>query len=348
MRVLPGYSLPMKMTVLSDGGWGTALALTLRGNGHDVRLWGPFPDYLAEIRSRHENVRFLPGVPLPAELVIEADLARAVADAGLVVLAAPAQYLRGLLDKLRPVMPAGALYVSVAKGIEVGSLLRMSELVRDRLGDAVRLTILSGPSHAEEVARQVPTAVVAASAVPADAVLAQTAFMNATFRVYTSDDVTGVELGGALKNVLALAAGMCDGLELGDNSKAALMTRGLAEMARLGKALGGRPETFFGLSGVGDLIVTCASRHSRNRRVGEALGRGQSLAEIERDLGGMVAEGVPTAASAQALARRTGAETPLIDAVHAVLYEGKAPQAAARDLMMRTAKPEIPPGFLAG
>jgi len=337
----------MNVAVLSEGGWGTALALTLLENGHATRLWGPFPDYLDEIRRRRENPRFLPGVPLPESLAIEADLARAVAGAALVVLAAPAQYQRSLLDRLRPVMPAGALCVSVAKGIEVGSLLRMSELVRDRLGP-VRLAVLSGPSHAEEVARRVPTAVVAAAHDAADAQAAQGAFMNAAFRVYTADDVTGVELGGALKNVLALAAGMCDGLGLGDNSKAALMTRGLAEMARLGKALGGRPETFFGLSGVGDLIVTCASRHSRNRRVGEALGRGQTLADITRDLGGMVAEGVPTAASAHALARRAGADTPLIDAVHAVLYEGREPRAAARDLMTRAAKPEIPPGFLAG
>jgi glycerol-3-phosphate dehydrogenase (NAD(P)+) len=230
--------------------------------------------------------------------------------------------------------------VNVAKGIEVGSLLRMSELVRELLAPR-RYAALSGPSHAEEVARRIPTAVVVAATDAAVAQAAQMAFMNAVFRVYTSDDVVGVELGGALKNVLALAAGVCDGMGFGDNTKAALMTRGIVEMARLGAALGGRPETFNGLSGIGDLIVTCTSRHSRNRHVGEELGRGRRLDDIVRAMGGQVAEGVTTAESAYRLARRVGAETPIIDQVHAALYEGRDPRQAVRELMSREAKPEM-------
>jgi glycerol-3-phosphate dehydrogenase (NAD(P)+) len=218
----------------------------------------------------------------------------------------------------------------------------MSELVAEILGD-VRYAILSGPSHAEEVARKVPTAVMTASRDPEAARTVQRVFMNPYLRIYTSDDVLGAELGGALKNVLALAAGILDGMGMGDNTKAALMTRGIVEMARLGQALGGRAETFSGLSGIGDLIVTCTSRHSRNRHVGEELGRGRKLAEIQREMGLVVAEGVKTASSAYDLARRVGVETPIIDAVHATLYEDKDPRQALRDLMLRDAKQEIRP-----
>lgn len=331
----------MVIAVLSDGGWGTALALTLLKNGHRVRLWGPFPDYVEELRRRRENSRFLPGVPLPPELALETGLAAATADAELIVLAAPAQYARSLLEKLRQTaLPPDPLFVNVAKGIEVGTLLRMSELTEAVLGPR-RYAVLSGPSHAEEVARQVPTAVVTASTDDAAARAVQAAFMNPRFRVYTSSDVIGVELGGALKNVLALAAGVCDGMGFGDNTKAALMTRGIAEMARLGAALGGRPETFSGLSGIGDLIVTCTSRHSRNRHVGEELGRGRPLEDILREMGGQVAEGVTTARSAFQLARRAGVETPIIDQVYAALYDGRDPRQAVRELMTREGKPEM-------
>jgi glycerol-3-phosphate dehydrogenase (NAD(P)+) len=331
----------MIVAVLSDGGWGTALALTLLDSGHAVTLWGPFPEYVEELRRRRENVRFLPGVPLPASLRLEADLATAVADAELIVLAAPAQYARSLLDGLRRVaLPPDPLFVNVAKGIEVGSLLRMSELAQEVLAPR-RYAVLSGPSHAEEVARRIPTAVVAAAVDEGVARLVQAAFMSGVFRVYTSTDVVGVELGGALKNVLALAAGVCDGMGFGDNTKAALMTRGIAEMARLGAALGGRPETFSGLSGIGDLIVTCTSRHSRNRHVGEELGRGRRLEDILRDLGGQVAEGVTTVRSAFRLARRVDAETPIIDQVHAALYDGRDPRQAVRELMAREGKAEM-------
>jgi glycerol-3-phosphate dehydrogenase (NAD(P)+) len=339
----------MKVTVLSDGAWGTSLALVLLRNGHDVHLWGPFPEYVLEMRRQRENARFLPGVPLPAELSLETDLAAATRDADLLLLAAPAQYARGLCRQLAAcgAIGADALLVNVAKGIEVGSLKRMSELVAEVLGPRA-YAVLSGPSYASEVARGVPTAVVAAAGEPAVAARVQQAFLNETFRVYTSADVIGVELGGALKNVLALAAGMCDGLGFGDNSKAALMTRGIVEMARLGKALGGRPETFFGLSGVGDLIVTCAGRHSRNRHVGQELGKGRALADVQAELGLAVAEGVPTAESAWRLAAAAGIDTPIINEVHATLYEGKNPRCAVRDLMSREAKPELPEDFLHG
>ena len=330
----------MKIAVLSDGGWGTALAVLLCGNGHDVRLWGPFPDYLAEMAQTRKNPRFLAGITLPDSLTVEPDLANAAAECEILVLAAPAQYTRGLLNKLKALrLPQATILVSVAKGIEVTTGKRMSEIAGEILGGA-RFTVLSGPSHAEEVARGIPTAVVVASTDVAAAEKVRDAFMNPVFRVYTSDDVVGVELGGALKNVLALAAGVCDGMGFGDNTKAALMTRGVVELARLGKALGGRAETFSGLSGIGDLIVTCTSRHSRNRHVGEELGKGRKLAEIQQEMGMVVAEGVPTAESSFRLAQQAGVETPIINEIHAALYEGKDPRIAMRDLMTRQAKAE--------
>jgi glycerol-3-phosphate dehydrogenase (NAD(P)+) len=330
----------MRIGVLSDGAWGTALAITLVENGHQVAQWGPFPDYLFEMRERRENARYLPGPRLPAALRLDPDLAAVAHGAELLVLALPAQYLRGLLVRLDKLgLPQDVTYLNVAKGIEVGSLKRMGELVEDILGP-VRYAVLSGPSHAEEVARGVPTAVVAASCEPGLAAQVQSAFMSPRFRVYTSDDAIGVELGGALKNVHALAAGVCDGMDFGDNTKAALMTRSIAEMARLGQALGGRPETFSGLSGIGDLIVTCGSRHSRNRHVGQELGRGLKLEAIQAGLGGRVAEGVPTAKSAYDLARRRNVATPIVDEVYAVLYQDKDPRQAVTELMTREAKPE--------
>ncbi len=332
----------MKITVLSDGGWGTALASVLCDNRHEVTLWGPFPDYIEEMRRTRRNERFLKGVELPAALALDSDLAEACAGAGLVVLAAPSQFMRSLLTRLRQVTRAPDLiYLNVAKGIETDSCKRMSELVAEILGN-VRYAILSGPSHAEEVARRLPTAVMTASADERAARTVQETFMNEYLRVYTSDDVIGAELGGSLKNVLALAAGVLDGMELGDNTKAALMTRGIAEMARLGQALGGRAETFSGLSGIGDLIVTCSSRHSRNRHVGEELGRGRKLEDIQKEMGLVIAEGVKTADSAYKLARRTGISTPIIDEVYQSLYAGKDPRQAVRDLMMRDPKPELP------
>ena len=330
----------MKITVLSDGAWGTALALNLLWNHHDVTLWGPFPDYLAEMERTRSNHRFLPGVQLPESLRFEADMAAAVRDSSLLLLATPTQYLRGVLNTLKPHFdPERQILVNVAKGIEVDSWLRISEIVKSILGET-RYTVLSGPSHAEEVSRRVPTAVVAASGNPTDAEAVQKIFINENFRVYTSGDVVGVELGGALKNVMAIAAGIIDGMKLGDNPKAAMMTRGIAEMGRLGETLGGRAATFSGLSGIGDLIVTCTSGHSRNRHVGEELGRGRQLPEILQSMGMVVAEGVTTARGAFALARKAGAETPIIDEIHAILYEKRDVPSAIRNLMCRSAKAE--------
>ncbi len=330
----------MKIAVLSDGAWGTALALVLIQNGHQVTQWGPFPDYLETMHREGENRRFLPGVKLAPELRHCAVLAEAVADAELILLATPTQYLRQVLQQFKPCFqPARQLLLNVAKGIENHTFLRISEMVEQELG-AGTYVVLSGPSHAEEVARRVPTAVVAASRVPEAAQRVQQLFSNEVFRVYTSSDVVGVELGGALKNVMALAAGINDGMKLGDNPKAALMTRGIAEMARLGEALGGARQTFSGLSGIGDLIVTCTSGHSRNRHVGEELGRGKKLPEILEAMGLVVAEGVPTTLGAYALARLSGVETPIIDQIHAVLFEQKDPARAIRELMTRSVKPE--------
>jgi len=336
----PPPSPPRRVAVLGDGAWGTAVALVLVGNGHRTALWGPFPDYLGELRARRENTRFLPGVALPEGLRMEADMGAAVADAELLVLASPAQYLRGTLATLRPHHDARRhRLVNLAKGIEVATRQRMGQVCQEVLGPC-RYAVLSGPSHAEEVARHKPTAVVVAAKSMEDAEFAQAALMGEAFRVYTSDDVVGAELGGSLKNVFAIAAGIVDGMGLGDNPKAALMTRGIAEMARLGAALGGRPETFSGLSGIGDLIVTCCSGHSRNRHVGEELGRGKALAGILAAMGMAVAEGVHTAKAAHALAEAAGVDAPIIREIHAVLHQGKPPREALRDLMARPARPE--------
>ena len=329
----------MKISVLGDGAWGTALAMVLVGNGHDVTVWGAFPDYLEQMTKERVNSRFLKGVLLPDALKFEGDMAKA-AEADFLLTATPTQYLRGVLKTLKPYFePERHAIINVAKGIENETLLTIDEMCKDILGDC-RFCVLCGPSHAEEVSRHVPTAVVAASDDPALAEAVSNLFMNDTFRVYTSDDPVGVELGGALKNVIAVAAGIIDGMGLGDNPKAALLTRGIAEMSRLGSALGGKPATFAGLSGVGDLIVTCTSGHSRNRYVGEQIGKGRSLPDIQAEMGMVCAEGTKTAISAKALAAKCGVETPLINAVYATLYEDKSPEIAVRELMTRKAKSE--------
>ena len=330
----------MKVTVFGDGAWGTALAMNLVYNQHDTALWGAFPDYLERMRSERANPKFLPGVKLPEELTLLPDLAEAVRRSELIVLATPTQFLRPVLRRMKPYFSPQVPVVNVAKGIEKDTWLRISQIVAQELGDQVRMVELSGPSHAEEVSRQVPTAVVSASREAAAAELVQQVMMNDRFRVYTSDDVIGVELGGALKNVMAIAAGIIDGMHLGDNPKAALMTRGVLEMGRLGQALGGKSATFNGLSGIGDLIVTCTSGHSRNRHVGEELGRGRRLADILQEMGMVVAEGVPTTLGAYTLARRANVETPVIDEIYAVLYQDRPVKTAIHNLMSRAAKPE--------
>ncbi|HUJ10613.1 MAG TPA: NAD(P)H-dependent glycerol-3-phosphate dehydrogenase [Verrucomicrobiae bacterium] len=331
----------MNVAVIGTGGWGTALALLLQSNGNQVILWGRLQDEVEPILAARENQAFLPGVKIPREIVVTLDAKAALRKAELVVLAVPSHGMRSICRDLQPFLPADVLLVSVAKGIENESGARMSEVIADVLRTG-RVIVLSGPSHAEEVGRGIPTAVVVASKETRHATLVQRAFMNERFRVYTHDDVIGVELGGALKNVIAIAAGVCDGIGFGDNTKAALCTRGLAEMGRLAAALGARRETLFGLSGVGDLIVTAFSKLSRNRRFGERLGKGETPEQITASTQ-MVAEGVKTARAAWFLAQRHGVDVPITREVYALLYEGKSPRQTVRDLMMRDAKPEFGP-----
>ena len=330
----------MKIAVLSDGAWATAIALLLVANKHTITLWGPFPDHIEEMRKTGRNDRFLKGHNLPPELELSDSMSRVIDGVDVIVLASPTQFARKTIERLSSVgYRDDQVLVNVAKGVEVNSLKRVSEICTEVLG-ANKYCVLSGPSHAEEVARGVPTAVVAASSISALSKQIQNVFMNDVFRVYTSDDVIGVELGGALKNVFAIAAGSCDGMGLGDNSKAALITRGVAEMARLGRALGGKEETFSGLSGLGDMIVTCSSQHSRNRHVGEELGKGKSLDSIVKDMGMVVAEGITTAQSAHALAKLNCVDTPIINEIYAALYQGKDLRLGVRHLMTRKAKSE--------
>jgi glycerol-3-phosphate dehydrogenase (NAD(P)+) len=329
----------MNITVMGTGGWGTALAVLLRGNGHKVALWGRLKEEVEPMIAAGENEAFLPGVKIPKDIVVTLDTEAALRNTELVVLAVPSHGMRPICENLRSVLSPGVPLVSVAKGIENESGARMSEVIGDVLRTD-RIIVLSGPSHAEEVGRGIPTAVVVASNDAQRAALVQQAFMNDRFRIYTHNDVIGVELGGALKNVIAIAAGVCDGIGFGDNTKAALCTRGLAEMGRLATALGARRETLFGLSGVGDLVVTAFSKHSRNRRFGERLGKGESTEQIAASTQ-MVAEGVKTAKAAWHLAQRHGVEVPITREVCAILYEGKSPKQAVRDLMTRDAKPEF-------
>lgn len=328
----------MHVTVIGDGGWGTALALVLHRNGHQVTLWGPFADYLDEVRRTGENRKFLPGVKLPAALRWTADRAEAVAGAEVIVLAMPSRFYKQVLASFAPLVTGNPRVVSVSKGLDKETHRRLSEVAEEVLGRRP-VAALSGPSHAEEVARGIPTAVAIACADHAVAEALQQVFNNPTFRIYTTDDVVGVELGGALKNVIAVAAGISDGIGFGDNSKAALITRGLAEMTRLGVARGAHPETFAGLSGLGDLIVTCASKLSRNRGVGERLGRGEKLDAI---MAGMeqVAEGIWTCRAALDLARELGVDVPITEQVVAVVHDGVEPAVAVQNLMARDPKRE--------
>ncbi|MEN8255626.1 MAG: NAD(P)H-dependent glycerol-3-phosphate dehydrogenase, partial [Verrucomicrobiota bacterium] len=322
----------MKTAVIGDGGWGTALAMVLDRNGHDVVVWGPFPEYLDEIRTSGENKTYLPGVSIPGGIQWTSDHAEAVKDAGLVVLVVPSRFYKPVVEAFKTLVPENALVVSATKGLDEETHERMSEVAEHLLGRPV--AVLSGPSHAEEVARGVPCAVTIAADDHDMAEQIQQLFVNETFRVYTLDDVVGVELGGALKNVIAVAAGIGDGMGFGDNSKAALMTRGLAEITRLGVALGAKPETFSGLSGIGDLMVTCMSKHSRNRGVGERLGKGETLEEIMASMK-MVAEGVWNCQAAKKLAEQHGIPVPITEQVNAVVHEGKDPRQAVMDLMTR-------------
>ncbi len=327
----------MNIAVLGSGGWGTALALLLLKNGHQVTLWSYLKTESDTLKEKGENP-VLPGVPLPDELELTADLDCAKGRE-MVVLATPSFAVRSTASKVAPILDEGTVIVSVSKGIEESSSLTLTQVIAQATQDRFPIAALSGPSHAEEVARQIPTSVVVAAKDRAVAEKVQDVFMNPVFRVYTTDDVVGVELGAALKNIIALCAGICDGLGFGDNTKAALMTRGLSEMARLGEAMGGRRETFSGLAGVGDLMVTCTSEHSRNRRCGVLIGQGHLPQQAVREVG-MVVEGYYAAAAAKALADKVGIDMPISQAVWRVLYRGKDPARAAMELMTREKKPE--------
>lgn len=322
------------------GSWGTTLAVHLADLGHDVLLWAHGAEQRQRLRGERVNNLYLPGVHLPPRINVVSEVTD-VSSADVVVIATPTQFVRDTLAPLEPGMLSESIVVSVSKGIEKGSLLRISELIETTHGvDPDRFVALSGPSHAEEVAQHIPTLVVAAGGSIKSAEQVQDLFTADSFRVYRSSDLVGVELGGALKNVIALCAGIIDGLDYGDNTKAALITRGLAEITRLGVALGADSQTFSGLSGLGDLVVTCTSRHSRNRHVGEQIGRGRRLSEIVAELK-MVAEGVTTTESAYHLAAKYGVETPIINEVYQVLFEEKDAREATYSLMTRQTKHEI-------
>lgn len=327
-----------KISIIGAGGWGTALAVLLAEHRGQVLLWGHNPQVVEELVSKRTNTAYLPGVRLPPNVYATGDLAETL-NAGLMLFVTPSKAAREVASRIASLGPKeGQVVVSCTKGIEHDS----GKLMGDVIGEVIpkcRIAVLSGPNHAEEVAQKVPAAGVIGSRHADLLEPLQKVFSLPSFRAYTSDDVTGIQLGGSLKNVFAIAAGASDGFNMGDNAKAALVTRSLAEMMRLGVALGGRRDTFFGLSGVGDLMVTCFSRHSRNRKVGERLGRGDTPEEIQASMQ-MVAEGIPTALSAWQCAQRLGIEAPITAQIHAVLYEKKAPHEAMWELLGRPPKAE--------
>jgi glycerol-3-phosphate dehydrogenase (NAD(P)+) len=335
-----------RIAIIGAGAWGTGLAVVLgRRGGHQVRLWAHEKEVRESVSSRHVNELFLPGQQIPDSVSPTGSFEEALREADIVVSVMPSQHCRHLFQQMRPQLKPGMLFVSATKGLEERTLLRMTEVIAEVVasesGFSPRIGALSGPSFAREVARGDPTAITVASQDAALAEIVQREFSDPRFRVYTNDDVTGVELGGALKNVIAIAAGVCDGLGLGHNTVAALITRGLAEMTRLAVACGGRPETMAGLAGLGDLVLTCTGGLSRNRSVGVELGRGLKLPEIIAGMHGAVAEGVFTTEAALGLARARGVEMPIIEQMDAVLHRHKPPAEAIRDLMTRSAKSEV-------
>lgn len=329
-----------RVTIVGDGAMATVCSILLTAGGHQVTLWGAFEEFIERLMQNRENQRFLPGVKLPRSVRLTANDADCFADCTLILSAVPTQYMRSVWKRLAPHAPVGIPIVSVAKGIENNTLLRPTQIIQDVVGKRP-LVALSGPNIAAELARYLPATAVAASQ-DADLVQrVQSAFSTQWFRVYTNTDVIGVELAGATKNIIAIAAGILDGLAAGNNAKAALVTRGLVEITRLGVAMGALESTFHGLAGMGDLVTTCVSPEGRNRTVGEQIGKGRKLQDI---LDGMdsVAEGVPTTKSVRELSRRHHVEMPITEAVHAVLFEGKDAIDALTDLMTRQAKPERP------
>ena len=328
----------MKVTVLGSGGWGTALALLLLENGNDVTLWSYSEEESRKLSETRINP-LLPDVRIPEEMKFSTDMA-CVKGCGAIVMATPSFAVRSTAAQLRELADEGTIIISVSKGIEKDTSLRLSQIIEQEVGGKCPVVVLSGPSHAEEVGRHIPTAVVAAADDEKVAEVVQDLFMNQRFRVYTTDDKIGTEICAALKNVIALCAGCCDGMGYGDNTKAMLMTRGMAEMARLGVALGGRKESFTGLAGMGDLIVTCCSMHSRNRRCGILIGQGKPVDEAVKAIGAVV-EGYYAAANARALAQKAGVEMPIAQAAYEVLYENRDVSTVIVDLMSRSKRSEI-------
>lgn len=332
----------MKLCVLGAGSWGIALSAHLHRAGHKVRLWEFDPGKAETLQKTRENKVILPGILLHADILVTSQTEEALEGGEGVVLVVPSHVARPTIQKAVATWPKGAWVACATKGLEEQSHLRMSEVLREYIKDENLIAVISGPSHAEEVSRKMPTTVVAASTNPTLSKTVQGVFHSDYFRVYTSTDLAGVELGGSLKNVIAIAAGISDGLGLGDNSKAALMTRGLHEITRLGLAYGAQPQTFAGLAGMGDLIVTCCSRHSRNRLLGEKIGKGATLEQALSEMV-MVAEGVKSSHAAVDLAKKAKVEVPITDEVYQVLFKGKSAKEALKSLMARAARAEQDP-----
>lgn len=328
----------MRIGILGDGGWGTTLAILLSKKGYRVSLWGAFKKYSEQVSQSRRNPKFLPGIKIPKEIEITSDIKSAITAKQVIVLAVPSQFTRSILKKIKNGFSKNTIFLSVTKGIEIGSSKRISEVIHSELGP-VKLAVLSGPTIAQEVAQGIPTTAVVASGSKKIRKTIQAIFSTERFRVYTNPDIIGVELGGSLKNVIAIACGVSDGLGFGTNTKAAILTRGLTEISRLGKVMGAKPETFSGISGLGDLVTTCISNQSRNRMVGELIGRGKSLKEIRRHMQ-MVAEGIPTTKSAHALSIKYKTEMPITKEVYRLLYKNKSPRQAVKDLMTRRSKEE--------
>lgn len=328
-----------RVGVLGAGSWGTALAVLLCNNEHDVILWSHNKSGVEQLQKERENKGKLPGVMLPQEIQITNDMEEAMKDRELLVLAVPSIHTRNNARNMKPYIKEGQIVVTVSKGIEENTLKTLTEQIEEELPEA-DVAVLSGPSHAEEVGKGLPTTCVAGAKTRKTAEFIQSIFMNETFRVYTSSDVLGIEIGGALKNVIALAAGAADGLGYGDNTKAALITRGIAEITRLGVKMGGKKESFSGLTGIGDLIVTCASVHSRNRKAGYLIGQGMTMEEAMREVK-MVVEGVYSAKAALALSKKYDVAMPIIEQVNLVLFNNKSAGEAVKDLMMREGRSEM-------
>ena len=329
-----------KIGILGAGSWGTALAILLDNNGHQVQVWSAFAEEIQMLSQTHEHSAKLPGVKIPETIFFTEDLEDSVRGKDVVVLAVPSPFTRNTAHKIKDFVEKGQRIVNVAKGIEESTLMTLSEIIEEEIPQA-DVGVLSGPSHAEEVGRKIPTTCVVTAKTQKTAEYLQSIFMNPVFRVYTTPDILGVELGAALKNVIALAAGTADGLGYGDNTKAALITRGVAEICRLGVKMGAKMETFYGLSGMGDLIVTCASVHSRNRRAGFLIGQGRTMQEAMDEVK-MVVEGVYSAKAAKGLAEKYQIEMPIVTEICKVLFENKPAADAVKDLMLRDKKVESP------